>query len=309
MIELGSIGRYHLTSAPEAVQPPNGPAHGFSSQPWEGFAPAQLELSMESEEALSEDLSLITAEFAMWELEVSGARRNLRCARAGLIAAARAVQVARPELWSIDVAAKLADALQLADQRLSGVRAWEDPDFGAQEKEINRLAELAETIRLDGLQTTFYQHEVDMQKCSTVSAGWAGVACCLYVPWIVTIYAYLRMGLPGCSDARKQYLFGFVIALLLNLALNYFVSCVPSVDRGNTCFARYGKYVVRLCSLVIVMYNIWGVTLIWSPQVNANDCALDPLILAVVVVFLVLPCSCLIIRTALDRILGPPAQR
>jgi hypothetical protein len=305
MIELGSIGRFHLT-APEVIQPRGEPVRGYSSQPAESLIPAQVDLSVESEEALSEDLSLMTANFAMWELEEPGARRKLRCTRAGLIAAARAVQATRPELWSTDVATKLADALQLADQRLSGVRAWEDPEFSHTEKEIARLAE---TIRLDGLQTTFYQHEVDMRKCSTISAGWAAVTCCLYVPWIVTILTYLRSSLPGCSDSRRQYLFGFLIALLINLALNYFVSCVPSVDRGNTCCARYGKYAVRLCSVVIVMYNIWGVTLIWSPVDSGAMCSLDPLILAVVVVFLALPCSCLIIRFALDRFIGPPTQR
>jgi len=263
-----------------------------------------VDLRYESESALIEDLELYTELFALWQVTSEDQRAKVKLAKEDLAKTARHIRDDYPELWTENVSAKLNETLNAANKVYDGHNnvILQESTFANALQEIDD--DSVRTLFL--LQKTFYRREINMRECCKVTMGWICLTLVLYTPWLV-VTALRFKDRESCSAAEESFVLAFMIFLSLNCLINYFASCLHSIDRGVICkdaevTQRWASRTVLLYTAIFIAFNIYGLTLFWSPSNDDSECSMRGLLLAIIVAFLILPCICLSLDMALKDI-------
>lgn len=114
--------------------------------------------------------------------------------------------------------------------------------------------------------------------------------------------------LKEACDDLSYFLSIFLIIFVINLTLGLSSACARSVDQGrNAWTAKMAPTLTRLSSLTVVAISLFGVVMVWKselwygPSLSDSCEALRSMSVAVVVVFLLLPLTCLLCQLVFGR--------
>ncbi len=134
---------------------------------------------------------------------------------------------------------------------------------------------------------------------------WSCLILVCQMPWMMLIY-FLSIQPPEgkvketCNRNLNGFLLGFLILLGVHSTISVVASSASALrdERKKRYWHARAKYAVATSSAVMLAYNFWGLTLVWDKGSDCSQVAptIHGLSLAVVIVFMAIPCICAAIR-------------
>ena len=157
-----------------------------------------------------------------------------------------------------------------------------------------------------------FQHTCDVRDCCKMSIGWLCVFCFCHIPWIISLvlvgvnYRVDEInGMGGFPSGRAQnaclnlsrYMLGFFVIYCVNVIVGLIFAVAKSIDQGKNKCVRASPVVMAFISTCLVLYNIYGIIVVWTDTLWSSslpsDCVqLRDLTVALVAFFFLLPICC-----------------
>ena len=158
------------------------------------------------------------------------------------------------------------------------------------------------------------QHNCNLREFFRIFVSWSCIFVFCHAPWVAAMAVVLQQtwdaGSGGgsatapCNDTLRLYLNVFLFIFIGALALGLAGSLARAVDRGENVCKTLSTPTTCVTSVVIVAFNMYGVIVIW-PTTTTDECnELRSMAVALVTMYLVLPCCCGAIQSQVGTLVG-----